>query len=223
MPGTSSDPGREAYAQYCASCHGVDLRGGPAAPTLIGVGAADVDFWVSTGRMPAAVPWVQVSHRGEQPYLSPTEESLIVRYVASVSPGAPIPSVVTNGDARHGLALYRQNCEHCHGVEAQGASIGGTTWAPSLARATVTQVAEAIRVGPGEMPQFGEEQIDRRDLDDIATYLSTRRGSQRFTGLPFGSGGAVPEGLYGWLAAAVLSFFAFGLWSLDRKEPTNVS
>ncbi|MBD5654460.1 MAG: hypothetical protein IAI50_04685, partial [Candidatus Eremiobacteraeota bacterium] len=56
---------------------------------------------------------------------------------------------------------------------------------------------------------------------DIATYLSSRRGSERFTGLPFGSGGAVPEGMYGWLAAGALSFFAFGFWSLDRKGPPN--
>ncbi|MBD5654582.1 MAG: c-type cytochrome, partial [Candidatus Eremiobacteraeota bacterium] len=197
LPAVPVDAGRRVYTQYCAACHGADLRGGPAAPTLIGVGAADVDFWVSTGRMPAAVPWLQVSHRGEQPYLTPTDESLVVRYVASVSPGPPVPSVVTNGDVHHGFVLYQQNCEHCHGVDATGASIGGTSWAPSLARATVTQVAEAIRVGPGEMPQFGERQIDGRDLDDIATYLSSRRGSERFTGLPFGSGGAVPEGMYG--------------------------
>jgi ubiquinol-cytochrome c reductase cytochrome c subunit len=211
--------GKELYTQYCSSCHGVDLRGGTNAPSLIGAGAADVDFWVSTGRMPAAVPWLQVGHRGEQPYLSPVEESLIVRYVAAVSPGPPIPLVITGGDPERGRALFQQNCQHCHGVAADGASIGGSTWAPSLAHATVTQLAEAIRVGPGEMPQFGERQIDRRDLDDIATYVSSKRGSTNFSGLPIVAGGAVPEGLYGWIAAGMLSFFGYGFWALDRKAP----
>jgi ubiquinol-cytochrome c reductase cytochrome c subunit len=213
--------GRALYAQYCAACHGTDLRGGAAAPTLIGAGAERADFWISTGRMPAAVPWLEVSHRGEQPYLSATQEALIVAYVASVSPGPPIPIVLTNGDPARGRELFRQNCMHCHGVDASGAGIGGANWAPSLANATVTQVAEAIRTGPGQMPQFGERQIDQAELDDIATYLSQQRGSQRFTGLPIGSGGPVPEGLYGWIAAGILALFAFGYWSFDRKEPTR--
>jgi ubiquinol-cytochrome c reductase cytochrome c subunit len=218
--------GKELYTQYCSSCHGADLRGGTNAPSLIGAGAAGVDFWVSTGRMPAAVPWVEVGHRGEQPYLSPIEESLIVKYVAAASPGPPIPVVFTGGDAERGRELFQQNCEHCHGVAGGGASIGGSTWAPSLAHATVTQIAEAIRVGPGEMPQFGDRQIDQSDLDDIATYLSSRRGSTDFTGLPIVAGGAVPEGLYGWLAAAILSLFGYGFWAFDRNPPegpANVS
>jgi len=212
------DDGKQLYLQACASCHGVDLRGGTQAPTLIGVGAAGADFWVTTGRMPAAVPWVEVGHRGPQPYLTPAEQTSIVRYVAAASSGPPIPLVVTDGDADHGRRLFQENCMHCHGVDASGASIGRSTWAPSLDRATVTQVAEAIRIGPGQMPQFGSKQLDQSDLDDIATYLTQRRGAGRFVGLPLGTGGAVPEGLYGWLAAGALSLFAFGFWALDRTE-----
>jgi ubiquinol-cytochrome c reductase cytochrome c subunit len=219
LGGAPATGGKELYTQYCSSCHGVDLRGGTNGPSLIGAGAADVDFWVSTGRMPAAVPWLEVGHRGEQPYLSPAEESLIVKYVAAVSPGPPIPLVVTGGDAERGRVLFQENCQHCHGVDAGGASIGDSTWAPSLAHATVTQIAEAIRVGPGQMPQFGDRQIDQSDLDDIATYLSSKRGSTDFTGLPIVAGGAVPEGLYGWIAAAMLSLFAYGFWAFDRTAP----
>ncbi len=218
-PGAGAgESGKALYAQNCASCHGVDLRGGDAAPSLLHVGAADVDFWVSTGRMPAAVPWLQVGHRGLQSYITPADEARIVTYVASFSSGGPpIPVVTTDGDPERGRTLFAQNCEHCHGVDAGGAAIGGENWAPSLAHATVTQLAEAIRVGPGEMPQFGEHQIDSRDLDDIATYLSSQRGSTNFSGLPIAAGGAVPEGMYGWIAAALLSLFAFGYWSLDRS------
>jgi ubiquinol-cytochrome c reductase cytochrome c subunit len=221
-PSVPKGPGQHLYTQYCSSCHGVDLRGGAAAPSLIGVGAADVDFWVSTGRMPAAVPWLEVSHRGLQPYLRPEEEALIVKYVASASPGGPaIPLVMTGGDKDRGHVLFQQNCQHCHGVDASGATIGGLTWAPSLHNATVTQLAEAIRVGPDEMPKFSEHQIGQADLDDIATYISSLRGDGSFTGLPITAGGAVPEGMYGWIAAGILSFFGFGFWSLDRRDPKN--
>jgi ubiquinol-cytochrome c reductase cytochrome c subunit len=211
--------GRNLYTENCSACHGADLRGGPNAPSLIGAGAAGADFWISTGRMPAAVPWLEVGHRGLQPYLTPADEAAIVAYVAAASPGPPIPLVMTNGDATRGHLLFQQNCQHCHGVDAGGGAIGGRKWAPSLSNATVTQVAEAIRIGPGEMPHFGDRQLDQSDLDDIATYLSAQRGAGRFTGLPIAAGGTVPEGMYGWIAAGILSFFGFGFWSLDRKAP----
>jgi ubiquinol-cytochrome c reductase cytochrome c subunit len=225
----ANESGQALYRQDCASCHGVDLRGGDAAPSLLHVGAADVDFWVSTGRMPAAVPWLQVGHRGLQAYITPVDEARIVTYVASASSGGPaIPIVTADGDADRGQTLFRENCEHCHGVDAGGAAIGSQNWAPSLGHATVTQVAEAIRVGPGQMPQFGERQLDARDVDDIVTYLSSRRGVANFSGLPIDAGGAVPEGMYGWIAAGILALFAFGYWSIDRstesqKETPDVS
>ena len=56
----SSSAGRLLFAQTCSSCHGNEANGvGPdgqatIGPNLQGVGAATVDFWVSTGRMPAA-------------------------------------------------------------------------------------------------------------------------------------------------------------------------
>jgi ubiquinol-cytochrome c reductase cytochrome c subunit len=221
--GVPDGPGRQLYMENCAACHGADLRGGPNAPTLIGAGAAGVDFWVSTGRMPAAVPWLQVAHRGLQPYLSPAALGSIEAYVAAASPGPPIPLVVTSGDEARGHLLFQQNCQHCHGVDLKGGSIGGASWAPSLSNATITQVAEAIRLGPGEMPKFGEQQIDQTDLDDIATYISSQRGAERFTGLPVVAGGPVPEGLYGWIAAAILSLFGFGFWSLDSKRSKGPS
>jgi ubiquinol-cytochrome c reductase cytochrome c subunit len=215
---TSHVDGRAVYAQYCASCHGVDLRGGKNAPTLLGVGAASADFYVTTGRMPAAVPWLEVGHRGQQPYLTPQQQDAVVRYVAAAAPGAPIPVVVTNGDVLRGRTLFEQNCMHCHGVDASGGAIGRADWAPELDRATVTQVAEAVRIGPGQMPRFGPREIDATSLDDIATYLTERRDRRDFTGLPLRAGGTVPEGLYGWLAAASLAFVAFAFWSGDDRE-----
>ena len=46
--------GKEIFARGCSSCHGLNAEGGGIAPSLIGVGAASVDFQVATGRMPMA-------------------------------------------------------------------------------------------------------------------------------------------------------------------------
>ena len=213
-PPSANELGRTAYLQRCAACHGTDLRGGPNAPSLRGVGAADVDFWVGTGRMPAAVPWIEVGHRGAQ--LPQATIDAIVAYVSSVQPGGlPIPVVFDGGDLDRGQELFRENCQHCHGVDAQGAAIGGRQWAPNLSHATVTQVAEAVRLGPEEMPAFGARQLPDGDLADIIAYLSTRRASAGSDGLPVASSGPVPEGLLGWIAAGCLALFAaaLSLWA----------
>jgi ubiquinol-cytochrome c reductase cytochrome c subunit len=57
--------GRELFLVGCSSCHGkngegVDSQaGGWYGPSLVGVGAAAVDFQVATGRMPMAAPGAQ--------------------------------------------------------------------------------------------------------------------------------------------------------------------
>ena len=56
LPESYIKAGEALFEQNCSSCHEADAQGGTAAPSLIGVGPATVDFWVSTGRMPAATP-----------------------------------------------------------------------------------------------------------------------------------------------------------------------
>ena len=49
--------GYNLYESGCSSCHGIALQGTPGvAPSLIGVGAGPVDFYLSTGRMPLQSP-----------------------------------------------------------------------------------------------------------------------------------------------------------------------
>lgn len=209
--------GKLAYETRCAACHGEDLRGGDNAPSLRGVGAADLDFWMVTGRMPAAVPWIEVGHRGRQIPLG--EIAAIERYVTSVAPGGPpIPQVATGGDLNRGRALFVQNCEHCHGIGAGGAAIGARDWAPTLHLASVTQVAEAIRVGPGNMPKFGPHQLDDPALGDVVTYVNSLDDGDGITQIPLGTSGPVPEGLIGWLTVGVLAFLAY---AFSKRAPSR--
>ena len=42
--------GKAIFEVTCSSCHGLNAEGGSQGPSLIGVGAASVDFQMGTGR-----------------------------------------------------------------------------------------------------------------------------------------------------------------------------
>lgn len=191
--------GLELFVAGCASCHGVMGEGTGQAPPLIGVGAAAVDFMLSTGRMPLANP-------NEQPMRNPPKYSsdeirAIVAYVSSLGPGGPeIPTVVPGqGDLVQGHQTYSANCLACHGAAAQGASVGGGSVAPSLHAATPTQLAEAPRIGPGVMPLFREDFISDAEMNSLVRYILWLRNPPDRGGLGLGHVGPVLEGLVGWL------------------------
>lgn len=213
--------GRQLYTEYCATCHASDFRGTKDAPSLVNTGMATLDFYLGTGRMPAAVPWLQVGHRGE--YLNPGDVAAIEEFLAPVVGGPPIPGIVVGGDLTRGRALYAANCEHCHGVKGDGGALGGLDWVPALHKATVVQVAEAIRVGPGQMPQFGEHQLSQDDLVDVVSYVREfDRAGQPAQVPPFRSTGPVPEGAIGWIGVIALIVFVFGYWRGDTTKARRI-
>lgn len=191
--------GRTLYELNCMSCHGVGAAGTDDGPALLGVGAASVDFQLSTGRMPLADPAGPVERK--EPRFAPEQIDAIVAYVTSLAPGGqPIPLVDTGrGDLAAGQLSFADNCAACHGVGGSGDSIGGNQIAPSLYEATDLQVAEAIRVGPGAMPRFDEELVPQQELDDLARYVGYLRDSDDPGGLGLGRVGPVAEGLVGLL------------------------
>src|SRR6478672_13177897 len=88
---TASDTqeGQKLFEANCATCHGMGASGSQAGPSLVGVGAAAVDFQVGTGRMPMQM-------NGPQAYKKPAqfnEEQThqLAAYVASLGPGPSIP------------------------------------------------------------------------------------------------------------------------------------
>ena len=195
--------GQSLYAMNCASCHGARGQGSANAPSLIGRSASDIHLMLDTGRMPASVPYLDEIH--EQPRFTFPQMTAITNYVLSfdVRPDRSLPQV-SGGNAVHGRALFAENCAACHGAAGNGASVGSNDVAPSLMNATVFQVAEAIRAGPGIMPRFGPDVLSDSDVDDIARYVNaiqTKSGPAKYEntgGANLAHTGPVAEGLVAW-------------------------
>ena len=76
------DEGKKLFAVGCASCHGTGGQGTSDGPSLVGVGAAAVDFQVGTGRMPAQQPGAQIP--AKKVIYSQAEIDQLAAYIASL-------------------------------------------------------------------------------------------------------------------------------------------
>lgn len=197
--------GGALYATYCSSCHGTRGQGSEVAPPVAGLSAAYVHFMLDTGRMPAPAPGVnEIPH---VPRFTYAQMDALTRYVTSFYPRPRDTSlpIVTSGDVNRGRTLFAANCAQCHGAVGDGASVGASNVAPDLAAATVFQIGEAIRSGPGIMPRFGRTTLSDRDVDDIAYYVNyVETHADEFDGpnaggLPLAHIGPVAEGFVAWL------------------------
>jgi ubiquinol-cytochrome c reductase cytochrome c subunit len=195
--------GRLLFAQTCSSCHGSEANGvnpeGQAAigPNLQGVGAATVDFWVSTGRMPATdVQAVEAERKPSR--LTPVQALELAAWVNSLDPAVPaVPNPhLAGADQSAGQDLFSLNCAACHTIEGSGDALAFGTNAPSLQNRSVTaqQVVEAIRTGPANMPRFSGNLTDRQ-VTDIVSYVTGRlQHPTNPGGAALGGVGPVAEG-----------------------------
>lgn len=198
--------GERLYLALCASCHGTDGLGTAQGPSLAEHSPAGVDLQLTTGRMPLADPSQQPVRT--DPRLTPDQIAAITQYLAARFPGGePIPVVEPQrGDLVRGRQLYSANCLACHGAGVQGGAIGGGRVAPSLHPSTPVQIAEAVRVGPGVMPRFGESTIDDRALDALIRYVLFVKEAETPGGFSLGFLGPVAEGLVAWLVGLGLIY-----------------
>jgi ubiquinol-cytochrome c reductase cytochrome c subunit len=202
VPSAWSASGRDLFLEGCASCHGMDARGVEGkGPDLHGAGAAAADFYLSTGRMPLSEPTEQPLRT--EPAYKDEDIDALVEYIGSLG-GPAIPVVhPEDGSLRLGLELFSDNCAGCHHISAAGGIVTGAV-APSLADATPTQIAEAIRTGPYVMPRFGPEEIDQHELDSIVRYVELTKNPDDRGGWGIGHVGPVPEGMVAWLFAGAV-------------------
>jgi ubiquinol-cytochrome c reductase cytochrome c subunit len=191
--------GQQLFAQTCSSCHGNDANGvGPEGqatigPNLQGVGAATVDFWVSSGRMPAADPKaVEAERRPSR--LTPKDALELAAWVNSLDPAVPaVPYPHLQGANQSiGQSLFSLNCAACHTITGAGDALAYGTNAPTLQNRSVTtqQMVEAIRTGPANMPRFSGNLSDAQ-VRDIVSYVSGRLQHPSNPG-GFGLGGVGP-------------------------------
>ena len=113
-------------------------QGTQAGPSLVGVGAASVDFQVGTGRMPLARPG---RRRPAQDDIKFTDEQIAaagrLRRLAGPRPGHPGRGSTTSGegaDVAKGGELFRVNCAMCHNFAGSGGALTRGKYAPTLRR-----------------------------------------------------------------------------------------
>jgi ubiquinol-cytochrome c reductase cytochrome c subunit len=182
------------FERDCAVCHGNDARGSPRGPTLVGVGAASLDYWLSTGRMPTSGPSATPPRR--PPRYSPGEIQGLIAYVQSLTgvSGPPIPRVnLSAADIANGGVLFRLNCAACHSWAGEGGALVQGS-APTTMHATSTQIAEAIRVGPDAMPSFGRAALSDQEVTDVIAYVRGLDHPDDRGGFPLGRIGPLAEG-----------------------------
>ena len=209
--------GEALFDQNCSSCHEADAQGSSAAPSLIGVGPATVDFWVTTGRMPAATP-LSNQAQSKPPRLSDHQAEEIAAFITSLAPAAPfIPTVhLKHADLAVGATLFALNCAACHTITGMGDELAYGTNAPSLHDVTPTQIAEAIRTGPGNMPRFTGNLTDSQVRDVVAYVAENIQHPDDPGGFGLGGIGPVAEGFVA-LLFGVGGLMLVCFWIGDRS------
>ena len=213
-----AEEGGKLFAANCATCHGMGASGSKDGPSLVGVGAAAVDFQVGTGRMPMQM-------NGPQAYKKPAqfnEEQThqLSAYVASLGPGPSIPEAHVldgQGDAANGGELFRVNCAMCHNAAAAGGALTRGKFAPALSDVSSKHIYEAMVTGPQNMPVFSDANVGPEGKRDIITFLKQIEANGSPGGADLGSLGPVSEGLFVWIAGLGV-IIAFTIWLTSRTS-----
>jgi ubiquinol-cytochrome c reductase cytochrome c subunit len=181
--------GAALYLNSCSACHGPNGEGTASGPSLVNAGAASVDFYLRTGRMPLGAPGQRPVR--QTPAFGDADIKAIVDYVASFGNGPAIPPVSGGGDVSRGFQLFTANCAASPTSTGAGNAIGGGFAAVGLGNATDQEIAQAITIGPGVMPPFDMTQEQR---DDVIAYIRFIKSAPSPGGAPIGGTGPVAEG-----------------------------
>ena len=195
------DEGQRIFLKGCSSCHGLNSEGSAIAPSLIGVGAASVDFQVATGRMPVADMSQQIARK--IPVYNEKEVEALAAYVASLAPGPGIPgeehlNFERDGSAAEGGELFRTNCAMCHNFAGQGGALTQGKYAPTVMGVTPRHIYEAMVTGPQSMPVFSDKTITPEEKLSIIKWIKAAENEPQLGGASLGRVGPVTEGLLVW-------------------------
>jgi ubiquinol-cytochrome c reductase cytochrome c subunit len=215
--------GKSLFEASCSSCHGLDAQGTSQGPSLIGAGAAAVDFQVSTGRMPAKE--IGAEQPRKPPVFNQQQTYDIAAYVASLGGGPAIPaaSQVSTAGANTALGseLFSTNCAQCHGFAGAGGALTYGKYAPPLTASTPTQIYEAMQTGPEAMPVFGDGTITPAEKRDIIAFVTTTRTEPNPGGLSLGRTGTTTEGLVAWLGG-LGALVLVAMWLTAKRRDRRI-
>ncbi|GII98038.1 menaquinol-cytochrome c reductase cytochrome c1 subunit precursor [Sediminihabitans luteus] len=194
------ETGKKLFQANCATCHGINAEGSDGVPSLVGVGAAAVDFQVSTGRMPMQMNGPQAIEKPAQ--FDAEQTAQLAAYVASLGDGPAVPTAdqvdPSQGDPASGAAIFRTNCAMCHNAVGAGGALSEGKFAPSLMHTSATNIYQAMLTGPQSMPVFNDANVTPEEKRDVIAYLMEQREGSA-GGLTLGGLGPVSEGLWVWV------------------------
>ncbi|MFJ9904799.1 c-type cytochrome [Streptomyces sp. NPDC101152] len=220
------DEGKKLYSVGCATCHGTGGQGSSNGPSLVGVGAAAVDFQVGTGRMPAQQPGAQIPRK--KVIYTQAEIDQLAAYIASLGAGPSIPTSAQYGpdgaDIAKGGELFRTNCAQCHNFTGKGGALTHGKYAPSLEGVDPKHIYEAMQTGPQNMPSFPDTTLSEQNKKDIIAYLHAVNGDNTVSngGLELGGLGPVSEGLFAWIFG-LGALIAVAVWVAARTAKAKKS
>jgi len=220
------DEGKKLFAVGCASCHGTGGQGSSDGPSLVGVGAAAVDFQVGTGRMPAQQPGAQIPRK--KVVYTQAEIDQLAAYISSLGAGPSIPTKAQYGpdgaDIAKGGELFRDNCTQCHNFTGKGGALTHGKYAPSLEGVDPKHIYEAMQTGPQNMPSFPDTTLSEQNKKDIIAYLNAVNGDDTVSpgGLELGGLGPVSEGLFAWIFG-LGALIAVAVWVAARTAKAKKS
>jgi len=227
--------GRKLFLVGCSFCHGQNGEGvstqdgNMIGPTLVGVGAAAVDFQVATGRMPAVQPGAQ---NPTKPVSYDDEEiAALAAYVASLGPGPSVPdpsdyslaglSETEREEAvARGGQIFLTNCTACHNFAGKGGAMPRGGNAPNLSDTSARHIYEALLTGPGQMDTFSNGNLSPEEKRDVIAYLYSLREQPQYGGFDLGGMGPVSEGLFAWIVG-IGSLVGFATWIAAHTARTS--
>jgi ubiquinol-cytochrome c reductase cytochrome c subunit len=218
--------GRELFLVGCAFCHGKNgegirtQNGNQIGPSLVGVGAAAVDFQVGTGRMPMAQPGAQAPRKREA--YSDEETAALAAYVASLGPGPAIPDEsdyslegLSEEEREEAVArggqIFLTNCTACHNFAGSGGAMPQGGYAPQIRGVEPRYIYEAMLTGPQAMDNFSNGNLSPEEKRDVIAYIQSLEETPEYGGFGMGALGPVAEGLFAWLVG-IGSLVGFAVW-----------
>jgi ubiquinol-cytochrome c reductase cytochrome c subunit len=218
--------GRELFLVSCSFCHGQNGEGvrtddgNQLGPSLVGVGAAAVDFQVGTGRMPMSAPGQQAPQK--EVVFTDEETAALAAYVATLGPGPAIPdssdySLEGLSDEERQEAITRggqiflTNCTACHNFTGKGGAMPRGGYAPQILGTEPRHIYEALLTGPQAMPSFSNGNLTPEEKRDVIAYIGSIEDNPDYGGFGMGGLGPVAEGMFAWIVGIGV-LIGFAVW-----------